>query len=266
MPRPELTLGQATPLPDASTGSGRPVKATVRVLGVPEVVNRPAEVSMRGYASEILVYLAVHADGATPEDILDDMWPGERRRITATRLHTGVSNLRKVLAASIDADPANFVTKHHGRYRLNPDAVDVDLWQLRAVHTAARRSEDIVALQRVCDSYTGPLAVGKNYAWVEPYRQGTLNLAIDAYTRLAATLMDTDPAGAAKLLDAAIGHDPTNENLYQQAMRAHHRNGDIKAVAARLQQLRAALRQIGAEPTEQTERLSRELVRTISRT
>jgi hypothetical protein len=61
-----------------------------------------------------------------------------------------VSNLRKVLAASIGADPARFVTKHHGRYRLNADAVQVDLWQLRAAHAAARRSEDANALRRVC--------------------------------------------------------------------------------------------------------------------
>jgi len=174
-----------------------------------------------------------------------------------------------VLAASIDGDPASFVVKQHGGYRLNPDAIEIALWRLRTAHAASRRTggtdndATVAALRQVCEIYAGPLAAAKDYDWAEPHRQGVLNLALDAYTRLAATLIDTDPGQAARLLDNAISHDPVNETLYQHAMRAHQANADHEAIPARMHQLINALRRIGAEPTEKTVALYRDLPRDL---
>jgi DNA-binding SARP family transcriptional activator len=225
---------------------------------------------MRGYATQIMVYLAVHADGATPEQMLEDIWPGERPRVTAIRLHTGVSNLRKLLGASIGAGPGGLVVKQHGRYRMDPDAVEVDLWDLRAAHAAARANAGtdpaarLDALRLACAAYTGPLADGMEYEWAEPHRRGALNLALDAHLALATAVQDGAPADAARLLDAAIRHDPVNEHLYQQAMRAYRRLGDPDTVLALLRQLTLALSAVDATPSAETVDLCEQLRREMS--
>jgi DNA-binding SARP family transcriptional activator len=240
----------------ASAKSG---KAQLRVLGRPEVLNRPADIPMRGYATEIMVYLAVHADGAPSEQILDDLWPAERRHITANRLYTGVSNLRKILAASVgDHIGAIYVDKRNGRYRLNPETVDVDLWRLRAGHTAARAAARhdqparIAGLRRACLAGNGLLAAGESYEWIEPHRHGTLKLALDDHTALAVALQDDRPEEAARLLGVAFSLDQANEILCRAAMTAHHRTGNIEAIRSLLQTLTRALADIGEKPTSET--------------
>jgi DNA-binding SARP family transcriptional activator len=245
--------------PDGGPASeDAPGKAVIRVLGRPDIPDRPRTETMRSYATEVMVYLAVHADGASPEQILDDLWPEERPRTTAIRLHTGVSNLRKLLAESVHSTTAGLVLRQHGRYRLNPDQVDVDLWRLRAGHTAARGHSAtdpdarIIALRQACDAYTAALADGADYPWVESHREGARGMAIDVHTALAAALADTDPAEAARLLDTAARHDPTNEHVHRQAMHAHYRLGDPEAIRSLLRQLTLALAELDLQPSVQT--------------
>jgi len=253
--------------PVASPGQAL-VRAQVRVLGQPHIIDQPAGELVRSNSIELLVYLAVHAEGAHPDQIVEDIWMGIRARPAHTRLHTAASNLRKLLAGSVPdvaAEPADFVVKQHGRYRLNPDLVDVDLWRLRAAHTAARTAgadqQRQQHLREVCDLYVAPLAGDEAYQWIERHRQGVLSLAIDAHTALATAIADSDPVQAAQLLQAAMDHDPFNEEVAQQAMRAQHRLGDPDAIRSVLRRLALALDEIGAEPSEQTTQLAEQLRR-----
>jgi DNA-binding SARP family transcriptional activator len=88
-------------------------------------------------------------------------------------------------------------------------------------------------------------------------------MAVDVHTALAAALADTDPVEAARLLVAAIAHDPANEQVYQQAMRAHHRLGDADAIRSLLRQLTLALGELDVQPGQDTldlaDRLRRDL-------
>jgi DNA-binding SARP family transcriptional activator len=249
-----------------------PVRARVLVLGQPHIVDQPADQLVRTSSIELMVYLAVHADGAHPDQIAEDIWMGVRPRLAQNRLHTAVSNLRKLLAGSapdVAAQVGDFVVKQHGRYRLNPDLVDIDLWRLRAAHTHARTAGSdparLVALHDVCDLYTGPLAADEGYEWIERHRQGVLNLAIDAHTALATALADTDPVQAVQLLQAAADHDPANEQVAQQFMHAQHRLGDPDAIRAVLRRLALALDEIGTEPSVETTDLAEQLRRDLIR-
>jgi hypothetical protein len=95
-------------------------QAVVRVLGTPRIVDaQAAGRPVRQAALELLVYLAVHPEGAAVEQICDDLWPGVRRFQVAQRLHTAASNLRHLLAAAAGADPklaGEFAGKQLGRY------------------------------------------------------------------------------------------------------------------------------------------------------
>ncbi len=256
----------------ATPSHDQPVRAQVRVLGPPRIVDQPLQEVVRSSSIELMVYLAVHADGAHPDQIIEDMWIGVRPRLAASRMHTAVSNLRKLLAGSVAdtvAEAGDFVVKQHGRYRLNPALVDVDLWRLRAAHTAARAAggdaSRLQALRDVCELYTGALAADEAYEWIERHRQGVLNLAIDAHTALATALADPDPARAAQVLQTAVDHDPLNEHLAQQSMRAYHRLGDLDAIRAVLRRLALALDEIGAEPSVETADLADQLRRDLIR-
>ncbi len=88
----------------------------------------------------------------------------------------------------------------------------------------------------------GPSPKAKTYEWVEPYREAVRRQAVDAHTALADALAATDPAEAAAVLQAAIGHDPYNDALYQQAMRLHARLGDSDAIRAAAQDVDPAAR------------------------
>jgi DNA-binding SARP family transcriptional activator len=267
-PTPSEPVGEAA----ATSSHHEPVRAQVQVLGPPRIVDQPLEELVRSTSIELMVYLAVHADGAHPDQIIEDMWIGVRPRLAASRLHTAVSNLRKLLAGSIAdtvAEAGDFVVKQHGRYRLNPALVDVDLWRLRAAHTAARAAGGdatrLQALREVCELYTGTLAADEAYEWIERHRQGVLSLAIDAHTALATAIADSDPTQASQLLQAAMDHDPLNEDVAQQGIRAYHRLGDPDAIRAVLRRLALALDEIGAEPSAETADLADQLRRDLIR-
>lgn len=258
----------ATGEPDQAPPAGAP--ARVRVLGAAHIVDRPVGELFRSDAVELMVYLAVHADGATPEQIKEDLFPAVRRRPAAGRLHTAAHNLRKLLALSVGGDPGDYVVKHRGRYRLHADTVDVDvdLWTLRRAHATARAAtgdDRLTALRQACGVYTGELAEGADYEWITRHRKGVADLAIDAHTALAAAIADTDPQQAAQLLQAAADHDPLNEEVCQRAMRAWHRLGDGDAIRALLRRLALALDEIGAEPAQDTIALADQLRRDLQR-
>jgi DNA-binding SARP family transcriptional activator len=234
-------------------------RVRVRVLGPPTIANRPETVRLRAYAVELLVYLAVRTDGATADEIMEAMWPDTRRAPASQRLHQAISNLRQNLAGALpggdDIARPDPVIRVNGRWRLKPDVVEVDLWQLRAAHTAAKATsgqERIDALARAAAAYGGALAGDYDYPWADRHRQGVLNLAIDAHTALATALADTDPDQALRLLQAAAELDPLNEDVARELMRAQHRAGDLGAVRATLRRLRLALDEIGTEPGPET--------------
>jgi DNA-binding SARP family transcriptional activator len=246
--------------------------AVVNVLGTPQIHNSQAAARpLRTAAVELLVYLAVHPDGADPDQIHEHLWPDTRRRLAATTLHTAASNLRHTLAAAAGAHPQHataYLRKDKGRYRLGPDTVQIDLWTLHAACTRARRTtgpHQTQALQQACQTYRGELATGRDYQWITPHREGTRQLALDAHTTLAEHLTDQNPAEAARLLTRAVEIDPMAEHVYQQAMRAHHRLGDPHTIQTLLRQLTRHLDSIGAQPHDHTIELAGQLRHDLTR-
>ncbi|MET8367658.1 transcriptional regulator [Micromonospora sp. NPDC005194] len=240
--------------PATDTVSGR---ARLRVLGTPRIEGITAEGRpLRAKALELAVYLAVHPDGAGTRDIGEYLEPDARISQADQRVHTNASNLRHVLGRAGTAETKNaYVIKSAGRYLLDPATVDVDVWTLRdlmrsaTIATEPRRRELITA---ACGLYTGPLADGQDYEWLQPHRETVRRWGTEAHLLLADDLLDTNPQAASDLLDKAIGLDRYNEALYVKAMHARHALGDADGIRTLLRALTKALADLDAEPQEDT--------------
>jgi DNA-binding SARP family transcriptional activator len=183
------------------------------VLGPPvihtEVGGSPVGFGRRAVLP-VLVFLAVYPDGASSADLAAALWPGVRPHPTH-RVHTTVSHLRGALPGG-----------HHSvllagdRYHLNPARIGVDLWQLHAaLDRAGAATGDPVARRRalrtVVGLYTGELAAGQPWPWLDTPREALRRRVLDAVTALAGT--EPDPAAAAALWAAAARIDPHNRHL-----------------------------------------------------
>jgi DNA-binding SARP family transcriptional activator len=252
--------------PQTDDSTGKPGHVEVTVLGDAGIVATAPDRRPRRKALELLVYLAVHDGSATVEAILDDLLPDAPASKASERLHTYVSDLRSVMRRI--GGPATYLTHPHQRYTLNPDTIDIDLWRMRAAirrsHQATDPRQRIDALQQAVDAYRGPLADGADYEWAEPYREAIRRQALDAHLALADAFTG-DPAAQARVLEAAIGHSPYSEHLYQQAMRARAALGHLDAVRTLLRALGRALAEIDAEPGDDTITLADRLVADLQR-
>ncbi|GAA4259986.1 BTAD domain-containing putative transcriptional regulator [Dactylosporangium darangshiense] len=275
-PHQSATLPGATPTPGSSSGDGSALTLPVRIrlLGAVAIVHRDGHpvTGMRQHARELLVYLAVHRGGADLTDIMEALWPTATMRRAAQRLSTDTADLRRHLRDAAGQPRRNAAANHNkiepvvntgGRYHLNPDVADVDLWHLDdALHAAAASTDPHTQIERLRDAmhaHTGALADGYDYDWIDQFREHTLRQGIHARVRLAGLLAPTDPRTAADLLQAAADLDPLHEDLAGRAMRALATIGDTAAVAHRLDHLRAALATIGETPSTDTITLATDL-------
>ena len=143
-PSRRRTMSPPNPWP---TPTGTPgTKAVARVLGSPALLypdGTPVD-SLREAALELLVYLAVHRDGAALDDIKEALYPDATIHRATQRLATDVANLRNRVRhiSAPTGDRADPVINTGGRYHLNSDLVDVDWWTVHDLATSAKHSED----------------------------------------------------------------------------------------------------------------------------
>jgi DNA-binding SARP family transcriptional activator len=243
---------------DVDTAAGR---VEITVLGPSTILGLPTGIAPRKKSLELLVYLAVHDGEATTEAILDDVLGDVPASKAPGRLYTYISDLRTVLRRT--AGRGTYLSHPGQRYVLNRDLVDVDLWRMhdaiRDASLATDPPELRATLRRAADTYSGPLADGTDYEWIEPYREAVRRQALDASLALAEALAGT-PAEQITVLDAAIRHHPYTEQLYQQAMRTRAELGHLDAIRTLRRALTRALDEIDAEPADETITLADQLV------
>jgi len=267
--RPEQAGGDADqPADGHRPGPGR---ARIFLLGRPRIDNLPppsrSDPPLRPQSMELLVYLVARGGAASKDQILEDVLGNAPQRKAPERLNTYVYNLRRNLKRA--GGDATYVAPPEAHYALNRDALDVDLWWMQAAIADADAATDpqsrIAALRAAVACYAGPLAQDRDYEWIEPYREAVRQQAIDAHLALVAALSDKHPDQAVTVLEAAIGHDPYAEPLYQQAMRLHARLGDVEAVRRVRRTLTRRMAEIDAEPGDETLALADQLVTDLRR-
>ncbi|MEH0934434.1 tetratricopeptide repeat protein [Micromonospora psammae] len=241
VPRPRPPADTVTVHPAIARPA--PPSTQLRVLGKPALLVGGQPVTIRRSAAwQALILLAVHPDGLRTRQLTDAIWPGVPAHTVTGRLYTTLSELRRSISAAV-------IDHAEDRYRLDPEQVDVDLWHLRA---AARRAATALtdhtgAWQKVTDAYTGDLATGHTWAWVDPPREATRRLVIDAYAAAAAA--QPEPRRAVELLQAALRVDPYNADLHRRAADALTAVGDHTGAAEILRTYTHRLTHAGLSPT-----------------
>lgn len=271
----------SVPWPDRPPADAhRPRRLLVGVLGPVQVLlPRPdgtyTAVEIRRTASQhLLVLLAVHRDGVTSNDLKEALWPDVAGKSAARRFATSMSALHTALRDAAGGDVVRRTTAPSaggGRFWLDPDRVQVDLWQFHdlldtaAIHSSdpAGRHQllrDAVALER--GELADRLPDGPAMGWLAVYRERTSRHLIDCYLHLAD--LEPDPGTALQLLRRAIYLAPHTERLYRAAMTQQAAVGDHDGVRRTMATLTERLAELRATPEPATVRLYGELLHDVA--
>ncbi|WP_236648450.1 BTAD domain-containing putative transcriptional regulator [Micromonospora sicca] len=249
-PRPRVprqaTGAETTSRPQATT-SVESGQLDLRVLGEPTLLVQGEPVTIRRSAAmQILVVLTVHRGGASSKQLVEAIWPGLPAHSLTGRLYTTLSDLRRTIRSACGQ---SVIDHTDDRYRINPAHLDADLWRLQSAvqHAATAVTDHDTAWQAVIDAYTGDLAAGYAWPWLEPAREATRRHIVDASVALASS--ESDPRRALALLQGGIRIDPYNEHLHLRAMKALAALGDHTGITDLCDSYTRRLAAAGLEPS-----------------
>ncbi|MDA2807170.1 OmpA family protein [Nocardiopsis suaedae] len=217
----------------------RPVR--LRVLGrVGLTVGGKAAVPRRRSAYEVAAYLALHPDGVRLERAVEDMWPEDIATRSTRRFHDAVSALRGAVRQTASARGTATVVLHDDHYRLDPEAVSTDLWDLHKAMGPDGTADDL--LQATVDYED--FAADSDFRWAELHRERLRQRLIEA---LLAAADDSEPNTAVRLLRRAVQVAPLTEQPHRKLVTCLLEQGDTGAAATAFAAYELAMREVGAE-------------------
>jgi DNA-binding SARP family transcriptional activator len=196
---------------------------------------------------EMLVFLALHPDGARREALNEALWPNSRPPRPYNSFHNTLSVLRRALADATGGTNTDFVLNEDGRYRLNSDLVDVDFWHLQRALGDSLVSD--TGPTTAVEIYRGDLAEDVTAAWAEPIRESVRRDVLDALGSLVRAHSDIDPEKALILLERTRKLDPYNEDVYRSLIRHQARLDRYDAIPRAVALLATTLDEIGERPS-----------------
>jgi DNA-binding SARP family transcriptional activator len=264
-------------VPDLPTATGDTVPPVRLVVLGPVTVTTergPVTTGMRSGSYAVLAVLAAYPHGRTLDQIVADLHPDTDPAAALNRLRTDITTARRVLRTATDLPKEMFIVHdpQTGRYRLDPDTIAVDLWQMLAAIGRANTAPDdnmaLAALRQAADLYSGDFAANQDRTWVVDYQTTHRNQILNVYSRIAEILETDQPDAALAALDQATTWDPVNEELYQRIMRIQGRQHRPDALRRTMRRLENQLAELGgAEPSDATRRLAtRQLRQPMSET
>jgi DNA-binding SARP family transcriptional activator len=278
------------PVPHAALAAAEAaVGAAVRVQAFgPMAVTRggaalgPAELTP-AKARELLLYLALHPDGRSKEQIALALWPDASPARVRNLFHVTLHQLRRILGHkdAVAFDGRAYALATAGAEPGVPE-VATDVAAVRAAAAAARRADrelvragtrgaaaadaagaTVAALEhwrRDLDAARrGPLGEGDDAGeWLTEH-QANVRAAwaegMEALARLHA--LRDDPAGAAAALEALVAAEPLREGARRGLMAAYTAAGEPARALAHYDALAAVLaRELGAAPGRDTRALA----------
>jgi DNA-binding SARP family transcriptional activator len=231
---------------------------SIALLGPLEIAtSKPRRRGLRSQTQQLLAYLALHAEGATTDDLVAALWPDVDGDKARKRLWRSVSEARAQLGESIH--------RASERYLLDRQAVAVDLDQfeeLLATAHAHRGDDREQLLERALALVRGQPLAGTDYPWAAGDMRRLRATIVDLLEQLGYLRLDEGNAtGALAAAEQAIAFDAYNEAAHQLAMRAEATLGLRKAIVERYEQLCQELDgRFGLDPERETRLLYRRLL------
>jgi predicted ATPase/DNA-binding SARP family transcriptional activator len=212
----------------------------VRALGALEVERDGKPVDI-GSPRDLLLFLLLHPNGATKEQIGVALWPDADPAKLRNNFHVTVHRLRKVLG------DAEWVVARGDAYVLKP-GIDFDAVTFERETNAAIRARDAARLQRAVELYRGDFfANASSGEWHLDVRDRLRDL----YAKALATL-----GRLADSIDAwqrLVALDPLDEEAARHLMVALGKDGDSAAASRVYRRLADALkRELDTEPEPET--------------
>ena len=240
---------------DARRGQRPP---SIALLGPLEIAaSKRRRRGLRSHTQQLLVYLALHPEGATLDELIAAFLPDLDEDKARQRLWEWVSDARAHLGESI--------LRENERYLLDRDAVAVDLDQFEDLLARARtgRGADRERLlEQALALVRGQPLAGTDYAWAASDVRRLHATIVDLLRQLGDVRLDGgDPTGSLAAAEQAIAVDPYNEAAHRVAMRAESVLGLRQAIADRYERLCQELdTRFGLEPEHETRLLHRRLL------
>jgi len=258
-------------LADATVTPPVPVPAvqTLRVLALGPlqvfVGNDAIDTTVWGSARprELLVYLLMHPDGRTKEQVGLAFWPEASAAQLRNSFHVTLHRLRKAIR-----NP-DWIALSNDRYRVDPDVIaEFDVWEFEREITTARRSLKkretgaAAALERAVVRFRGDFLDGEPAGdWHLEHRDRLQRLFVDALMELGDVhASENRTAKAADAYRRLLARDDLNEDATRALMRCYAQAGERSQALRLYQRFSERLRkELDAEPEEETRDLFEEI-------
>ncbi len=231
----------------------------VLTLGPLRVIVKGQEVTALRWrttkARDLLAYLAHRTEPASPERILEALWPGVERKKASTSFHSTMYRLRQALR---HVYPGDFILHSGKLYQLAEGLVSTD--RQRFERLAARvlkedaSPEAVPYLEEMISLYRGEYLMELDYVWVVQDREHLKQLYSDASMKLGCYyLKEGQYSQATKHLRPLIAINPVSEELCCLLMKAYSGLGDKLAITKQFLALKTALAdELGLIPSAAT--------------
>jgi DNA-binding SARP family transcriptional activator len=208
---------------------------------------------------ELLVYLLMHPEGRTKEQVGLAFWPDASTAQMRNNFHVTLHRLRKALGGS------SWVTLRGERYCIDPSLVDeFDVAELERevadARRALRRQQEGAAaqLEHALSRYRGDFLDGEPVGdWHLEHRDRLQRTYVDALTELgAAFAREQRHAKAAEVYRRVLARDELHEDAVRALMRSLAEAGERSQALRLYQRFADRLRnELEAEPETETVRL-----------
>jgi predicted ATPase/DNA-binding SARP family transcriptional activator len=213
---------------------------------------------------ELLVYLLMHPEGKTKEQVGLVFWPDASAAQVRNNFHVTLHRLRKVLGTP------NWVQLAGDRYRIDPAVVEeLDVAEFEREVETTRRAlmrggghVDTSALERALARYRGDFLDGEPVGdWHLEHRDRLQRLYVDALMELGGRYVEEDRhAKAADAFRRVLARDELHEEALRALMRSLAEAGERSQALRAYRSFAAKLREeLEADPEEETARLSEQL-------
>lgn len=239
----------ADPPPRPATGKSISILGPLKIEGA-----RQRGRKLRSLTAQVLLYLVLHAEGATVEQLADALLPETDHDASRNRLWQSASEARRVLGDSFHRD-------EDGRYSVDRATVRIDLDELDLTlagnHDRPIDPPDATRLEHAFALFRGDPLQGVDWPWAEGHRRRLRATYVDLIEQVGrANLERADSRGALELAERGLAVDRLNETLWRLAMQADAAAGLRDSVSRRYTELREVLqRDLGLEPATETRAL-----------